>query len=362
MSKKKGTLKDDDRIMKFPPLPNSDYVIVHSSLATALGCVNQAMVLQVIQQRLKYNEEDHKEHGRWPEAFRDGRYWMFKTQEAFLKYHFPYWNRSKLTRALKGLKDKGVLLVENHNKMKSDQTRWYSIDYIKLKELISHCLNTNNDCSEEIPLSQYEQCSLSQSEQWLTEDSNKKPCPATSPERSKEGRKETASCPSDYAESFNLSKISSYGIDVDMFLKNFRSNYPESALTHLMKGVNATPTPAVLAEINSQYRFIRSDLGYDPDYTDNTYRRWSVKDKDEKSTNQLDEMVIAKLITGRSRKAGPVDPDMLKQVMIMLIDQAMNPCKDSWIDAFVQSVMTAKTYESCWKTLMKHWNLVNKSQ
>ncbi|NRA88754.1 MAG: hypothetical protein HRU28_15500 [Rhizobiales bacterium] len=57
----------------------------------------------------------------------DGLYW-YRIEKDELLLQFPYFkNRQKIERLLANLVKKDVLLCENHNKNKSDQTKWYAL-------------------------------------------------------------------------------------------------------------------------------------------------------------------------------------------------------------------------------------------
>jgi len=66
--------------------------------------------------------------------YKDGLYWTFNSIRA-LKKLFPYWSIPQLKRIIKKLLDKGALKSANYNKVKYDQTKWYTIiDPIALVE------------------------------------------------------------------------------------------------------------------------------------------------------------------------------------------------------------------------------------
>lgn len=59
--------------------------------------------------------------------YHDGYYWTYNSQKALAEL-FPFWNEDKIRRIIKKLKDQGVLLVGNYNKLAYDRTGWYSIN------------------------------------------------------------------------------------------------------------------------------------------------------------------------------------------------------------------------------------------
>ena len=55
----------------------------------------------------------------------DGRYWTFNSIHNFTAY-FPYWSENQISRVLKSLTDKKVLITGVYNKHSYDRTKWYA--------------------------------------------------------------------------------------------------------------------------------------------------------------------------------------------------------------------------------------------
>jgi len=129
-------------------------VMVLPKLAVAIG-LNEAIVLQQIHYWLKIFEEAQS-----TSHYHDGRWWVYNTREEWSK-NFPWW-KSEATawRALTALRDSGLVIAGNYNKLKIDRTLWYTIDYKALDKLeLSIVSNSNNgsyhpdtmDCANLIP-------------------------------------------------------------------------------------------------------------------------------------------------------------------------------------------------------------------
>jgi len=56
----------------------------------------------------------------------DGYYWTYNSAKSFSEL-FPYWSEKQIYRIVKSLKDKKVIKIGNFNKVKYDQTKWYTI-------------------------------------------------------------------------------------------------------------------------------------------------------------------------------------------------------------------------------------------
>lgn len=104
-------------------LINEPPLVLLPSLATAIG-LNEALVLQQIQYWIS---RSYKEF--------DGRHWIYNTYEAWGD-QFPFWSRPTIVRTITNLEKMGVVLTANYNKAKFDKTKWYAIDYDRLREII----------------------------------------------------------------------------------------------------------------------------------------------------------------------------------------------------------------------------------
>lgn len=96
--------------------------IFYPSLATRLT-LEEAIVLQQFQFWL----------GR-TKNIRDGKRWIYNTYAEWQK-QFPYMSTRTVRRVIKSLEERGLLVVGNYNRMPTDQTKWYTIDYDVLDEL-----------------------------------------------------------------------------------------------------------------------------------------------------------------------------------------------------------------------------------
>lgn len=91
-------------------------------MAAKIG-VNEAVVLQQIHYWLGISKHVIEE-----------RTWVYNTYEEWQK-QLPFWSVSTIKRTIRSLEMMGLLLSNNWNEMKMDKTKWYSIDYEKVKEL-----------------------------------------------------------------------------------------------------------------------------------------------------------------------------------------------------------------------------------
>lgn len=100
--------------------------IVPDDLAILIG-VSQTMMLCQMDFLIKaHRDDDH---------FRDGRYWVYETYDDW-KEQFPYWGLSKIRDILSRLEKVKLITTGNYNKMKGDNTKWYTINYNLLDQMI----------------------------------------------------------------------------------------------------------------------------------------------------------------------------------------------------------------------------------
>jgi len=98
------------------------------------------------------------EHNRANEKhFYDGNYWTYNSTRAFSEL-FPYLSSGQIERALKELKDAGLIEVGNYSANAYDRTRWFAISkraYSIYQKQEIHSLPVTNGftaCDEPIPI------------------------------------------------------------------------------------------------------------------------------------------------------------------------------------------------------------------
>lgn len=98
------------------------------TLATLIG-LNESIVLQQVHYWLKHKEKAGQD-------FIDGHYWVYNTYEQWQK-QFPFFSPRTVRRTFTSLEKSGLLISGNYNKAGFDKTKWYTIDYIVLNNLIA---------------------------------------------------------------------------------------------------------------------------------------------------------------------------------------------------------------------------------
>lgn len=141
-------------------LINEQPLQVIPSLAKAIG-LNEAIFLQ----QLHYFLRISKNHA-------EGRSWVYNTIKDW-QIEFSFWSLKTVQRTIENLELSGLVLsTDKFNKMKMDKTKWYSIDYQKLSEILPESEKEpfgQNDLMEtpkkENAFSQNDQMSFSQNDQ-----------------------------------------------------------------------------------------------------------------------------------------------------------------------------------------------------
>lgn len=133
--------------------------MVLPSLARAIG-LNEAVCLQQVHYWLQTNRQH----------FHEGRFWCYNSIREWRETNFPFWSEDTIKRVFKKLRQLGLLLVGNFNRLKIDQTLWYSIDYEAVEALEvespirADCPNGNSNLPQPIPETTSEGISKSYSE------------------------------------------------------------------------------------------------------------------------------------------------------------------------------------------------------
>ncbi|WP_246879920.1 hypothetical protein [Bacillus suaedae] len=113
-------------------------LLVLPSLAVSVG-LNKAIILQQAHYWLQRSEKTDQR----------GMRWFYKTHEDW-QTELPFWSISTIRRAISELEKEELFLVDNFNKKGYDKTKWYTINYSKLRKSVnSPCVqNEQSVCSD----------------------------------------------------------------------------------------------------------------------------------------------------------------------------------------------------------------------
>lgn len=110
----------------------SNLLIVNSKLAVILKDLNQAIVINQLNYWMEINKASNKH-------FVDGRYWVYNSYADWQKNNFPYWSEKTIQRTFSKLEKSGIVISSNFNSQSFDKTKWYTIDFERLNEIIEKC-------------------------------------------------------------------------------------------------------------------------------------------------------------------------------------------------------------------------------
>ena len=108
-------------------------IVVNRELASILGDVDLAIILQEIHYWTNINKQNAEMELANIHTYYDGCFWCFRTYEDWL-LDFPWLSLRTLKRKFKKLEELNLLISSNFNKLNIDRTKWYTINYDKLAE------------------------------------------------------------------------------------------------------------------------------------------------------------------------------------------------------------------------------------
>lgn len=112
-----------------------DYPIqVLPKLAEKVG-LNEAIILQQIHYWLNNSKHNY-----------DGKRWIYNSYPNWAN-QFPFWSERTIKRAFGSLEKQDLLYVGNYNKAGFDRTKWYSINYENLNNLVARPSGQNGTTS-----------------------------------------------------------------------------------------------------------------------------------------------------------------------------------------------------------------------
>lgn len=110
-------------------IDKSKTLIINTELALVLGDLNESIVLNQLNYWLEINKKANKH-------FIDGRFWVYNSYTEWKENDFPYWSEKTIQRIFTRLVNKGIVVTANYNEMSIDRTKWYSINYTALKDIV----------------------------------------------------------------------------------------------------------------------------------------------------------------------------------------------------------------------------------
>ncbi len=100
-------------------------------IAQRIGVITAIVLWQIKHfMRVAKDKKYNKTH------YKDGKWWA-KTSTRRLHEHMPYLSISTINRAIEALEDMDVIISCKFKRYKGDHTKYYTIDYTKVKETVA---------------------------------------------------------------------------------------------------------------------------------------------------------------------------------------------------------------------------------
>lgn len=102
-------------------LMDGTQIPVSAELAQVVG-LNEAIVLQEVYYWCKVNKRERR-------PTHDGYYWVYNSYREWQERHFPWWHVDTVRGIFTKLEKQGLLISGNYNKIPTDRTKWYRINF-----------------------------------------------------------------------------------------------------------------------------------------------------------------------------------------------------------------------------------------
>lgn len=112
-------------------------LVINPKLAELIG-LNEAIIIQQMSYWLKRSDN-----------IIDGKRWVYNSAPKWKK-QFPFFSESTIKRAIYKLEELGLLFTGNYNKDGRDKTKWYSINYKAVSQLMNDASCQNERWNDQI--------------------------------------------------------------------------------------------------------------------------------------------------------------------------------------------------------------------
>ena len=133
-----------DQQQPIPGLMDEPPISVYPSLAVHFNNVNKAIVLQQLHFLLGITQ---KAKSKYNEI--DGEWWVYNTYKEWQQEHFPWLSVSTMKRLLVELEADGIIKSRQSVKHKSDRRKWYTINYVNLRNALTPPTDQNRPLVEQ---------------------------------------------------------------------------------------------------------------------------------------------------------------------------------------------------------------------
>lgn len=104
---------------------------IERDLAKEIG-LNESIVLLQLEYLISISNNE-----------RDGRLWTYQTLQDLHEIYFPWWSPTTISRIVKALEERELIVIGNYNKLGYDRTQWYALNDVGIARLSSVLLHTD---------------------------------------------------------------------------------------------------------------------------------------------------------------------------------------------------------------------------
>lgn len=120
-------------------LYNEPPIAISPTLAKEFG-LNAAVFLQQLHY---WTEEKLRNPDRYRDSWVNGYFWTYNTIDEWLTQLPFIGSKPTFKRMISELQEKGILVVECHNKAGFDKTSWYRINYLRLEQITKSVIHAS---------------------------------------------------------------------------------------------------------------------------------------------------------------------------------------------------------------------------
>lgn len=130
-------------------------LVVQPNVAKAIG-LNEAIILQQLEYWMR----------RPGGKIINGEHWIYNSVKEWKK-QFPFWSEATISRTLENLEDAQLIKTGCYNKMTTDRTKWYTVNYatVDLLDLLI-TLEEEQEAAEEGVTNAFQQNEICNSADW----------------------------------------------------------------------------------------------------------------------------------------------------------------------------------------------------
>jgi hypothetical protein len=113
-------------------IPNDPHPMrIERDLAKEIG-LNESIVLLQLEYLITISNNE-----------RDGRLWTYQSLTDLHEIYFPWWSATTISRIVKSLEEKQLIIIGNFNKLGYDRTQWYALNEMGISKLTSVLMHSD---------------------------------------------------------------------------------------------------------------------------------------------------------------------------------------------------------------------------